>query len=239
VRRLASALAVVALLVGAARAQTQRPNVLFAIADDWSFGHAGSYGCDWVRTPAFDRVAREGLLFERAFTPNAKCAPSRAILLAGRHSWQLEEAANHVCEFPPKFGGWVEALEALGYRTGYTGKGWGPGRALDESGTPRRITGARWSELRAEAPASGIAATDYAADFEAFLDANDDERPWVFWYGALEPHRGYELGSGEARGKALGDVDRVPAYWPDVPAVRRDIAGPRRNLGPACARSRA
>ena len=68
----------------------ERPNILFAIADDWSFGHAGAYGCDWVRTPAFDRVAGEGILFRRAYTPNAKCAPSRAIILTGRNSWQLE-----------------------------------------------------------------------------------------------------------------------------------------------------
>ena len=111
-----------------------RPNILFAIADDWSFGHAGAYGCKWVSTPAFDRVARDGILFNRAYTPNAKCAPSRAILLTGRYSWQLEEAANHMNRFPAKFGGFVEALEASGYFTGYTGKGWGPGIANDAEG---------------------------------------------------------------------------------------------------------
>ena len=74
---------------------TDRPNILFAIADDWGFGHASAYGCKWVKTPAFDRVAREGILFTRAYTPNAKCAPSRAIILTGRYSWQLESAANH------------------------------------------------------------------------------------------------------------------------------------------------
>ena len=74
---------------------SERPNILFAIADDWSYGHAGAYGCKWVSTPAFDRIAREGILFNRAYTPNAKCAPSRAIILTGRNSWQLEEAANH------------------------------------------------------------------------------------------------------------------------------------------------
>src|SRR5215213_5222178 len=91
-----------------------RPNILFAIADDWG-RDAGAYGTKWVRTPGFDRVAREGLLFNRAYTPNAKCAPSRAILLTGRHSWQLEEAANHMCYFPAKFKGFPEALAANGY----------------------------------------------------------------------------------------------------------------------------
>ena len=81
---------------------SDRPNILFCIADDWGL-HAGAYGTPWVKTPAFDRVAKEGLLFSRAYTPNAKCAPSRACLLTGRNSWQLKEAANHICYFPPEF----------------------------------------------------------------------------------------------------------------------------------------
>ena len=105
----------------AASQQVARPNILFAIADDWSFGHAGVYGAKWVRTPAIDRVAREGLLFTRAYTPNAKCAPSRAILLTGRHSWQLEEAANHIPFFPAKFKGWIETLGEKGHFAGMTG----------------------------------------------------------------------------------------------------------------------
>ena len=63
------------------------PNILFVIADDWGL-HAGAYNTPWVSTPNFDRVAREGLLFRNAYTPMAKCAPSRAMLLTGRHLWQ-------------------------------------------------------------------------------------------------------------------------------------------------------
>ncbi len=51
----------------------KRPNILFAIADDAS--HMGAYGHDFVNTPNFDRVAKEGILFENAFTSNPKCAP--------------------------------------------------------------------------------------------------------------------------------------------------------------------
>src|SRR5688572_12341776 len=86
-------------------APAARPNILFVISDDQSFPHASAYGTKWVKTPAFDRVAREGLLFMRAYTPNSKCAPSRAIVLTGRNSWQLEEAANHTSNFPAKFRG--------------------------------------------------------------------------------------------------------------------------------------
>ena len=77
-RALSAVLILGAVASVGARAETtvaRRPNILFAIADDWSYGHAGAYGCKWVKTPAFDRVARGGVLFQRAYTPNAKCAP--------------------------------------------------------------------------------------------------------------------------------------------------------------------
>ncbi len=61
-----------------------RPNILFAISDDQSFPHASVYGCDWVKTPAFDSVAERGLLFMHCYTPNAKCAPSRSCIVTGR-----------------------------------------------------------------------------------------------------------------------------------------------------------
>ena len=73
----------------------KRPNILLCIADDATILHFGAYGSKWVHTPAFDRVAREGLLFSNAYTPNAKCGPSRACILRGRNSWQLGPLANH------------------------------------------------------------------------------------------------------------------------------------------------
>lgn len=200
-----------------------RPNILFAIADDWSFGHAGAYGCQWVQTPNFDRVAKEGILFTRAYTPNAKCAPSRAIILTGRYSWQLEEAGNHMAFFPAKFGSFMERLEADGYFTGYTGKGWGPGFANDSAGKPRRITGKRFQARTASPPAKGISRIDYSANFADFLKGNSDDRPWAFWLGTTEPHRGYEYGSGVRLGKKLGDIERVPGYWPDNDTIRNDM----------------
>ena len=201
-----------------------QPNILFAIADDWSFGHASAYGTTWVRTPAFDRVAREGVLFTRAYTPNAKCAPSRAILLTGRHSWQLEEAANHVPFFPHKFKSWPEALSGHGYVTGMTGKGWGPGVANDANGKPRQMTGQPFNQMKGDSPAAFISPNDYAANFEKFLSTVPKGRPWSFWYGAHEPHRRYEYGSGVAKGgKKLSDIDQVPGYWPDNEVVRNDM----------------
>jgi arylsulfatase A-like enzyme len=209
---------------GAVAAESpRRPNVLIAIADDWSYGHAGAYGCDWTKTPAFDRVAREGLLFTRAYTPNAKCAPSRACLLTGRNSWQLKAACNHVCYFPAEFPTFFEVLETQGYRVGCTGKGWGPGVAIDENNKPRRMTGTPLNRHKLKPPYSGIGNNDYAANFIEFLEQAPADQPWCFWYGAIEPHRGYEKNSGLRAGKRLEDVDHVPQCWPDNELVRGDM----------------
>jgi N-sulfoglucosamine sulfohydrolase len=220
---LALARSLLLLLIGYASAHSAPPNILFAIADDWG-PHASAYGTQWIRTPHFDRVATSGVLFRNAFTPNAKCAPSRACILTGRNPWQLKAAANHICFFPPEFQAWPETLVAKGWNVGFTAKGWGPGVALDHSGSPRNMTGKPWNEAKTKAPTNGISPIDYATNFDRFLDATPKDKPWCFWYGGLEPHRGYEYGSGIAKGgKKLEDLPRVPAFWPDNDIIRNDI----------------
>lgn len=204
--------------------EARRPNILLVIADDWGCGDAGAYGRTWIRTPAFDRLAREGLRFDNAYTPNAKCAPSRASILTGRNSWQLKEAGNHCGFFPLEFRTYPEVLETHGYFVGMTGKGWAPGTARDADGKPRPLTGRAFDQRRAPRPTTGIDVNDYAANFSEFLDAAPDDAPWCFWLGSREPHRGYEAGSGVAKaGKQPADIERVPAYWPDNPVVRNDM----------------
>lgn len=203
---------------------SQRPNILFAIADDWSFGHASVYGCKWTRTPNFDRIAKQGLLFTRCYTPNAKCAPSRACILTGRNSWQLEEACNHVIAFPVKFRTFPEALQSAGYRVGMTGKGWGPGYARTADGKPRHVAGKPYAALKTQPPARFISNNDYSGNFKQFLDQADGSQPWCFWYGTTEPHRGYEWQAGIRKaGKKLTDIDRVPAFLPDNEITRTDL----------------
>ena len=201
-----------------------RPNILFAIADDWSYGHAGAYGCRWVQTPSFDRLARQGILFTHAYTPNAKCAPSRSSILTGRNPWQIKAAANHICYFPPEFKTWAEALEEHGYFVGMTGKGWGPGVATNAAGQVRQMAGKPFNQHTTASPTIGIASNDYAANFASFVGTLPKGQPWCFWYGSQEPHRPYEYGSGVAKGgKRLSDVDRVPDHWPDTVPVRNDL----------------
>lgn len=212
---------------GAAYSQSSapaRPNILFALADDWSYGHAGAYGCTWVKTPAFDRVARDGVLFTHAYTPTAKCAPSRASILTGRNPWQLKAAANHWCYFPAEFKTYAEALGENGYFVGMTLKGWSPGVAKDAEGRPRQMAGRPFNKRTLTPVTQGIAKNDYAANFEDFLDVSPTNQPWCFWFGCVEPHRGYEYGTGASKGgKKTADLPRVPGYWPDNETVRNDL----------------
>jgi len=204
--------------------ERQKPNILFCIADDASWPHMGAYGCKWIRTPGFDRVAREGILFTNAYTPNAKCAPSRACVLTGRNSWQLEEAANHWCFFPPKFKTYAEALTDHGYHVGFTGKGWAPGVAGNVNTKPRQLAGRPYQSRKTTPPTRQISATDYAANLADFLDARPPDQPFCFWYGGHEPHRAYEFDSGRTKGgKKADEIDRVPACWPDNETVRADL----------------
>ena len=204
-------------------ADEERPNILSCISDDQSWMHTGAYGCSWVSTPAFDRVAQDGLLFMNAYTPNAKCAPSRACIITGRNTWQLESACNHWCHFPTRFRSYPEALAEHGYRVGYTGKGWAPGIARDAQGNLRQLTGKRYSTKTLKPPTKAISRNDYAANFADFLDDSEDG-PWCFWYGSTEPHRGYEYGTGVSiGGKSLDDIDEVPAFWPDNEVIRNDL----------------
>lgn len=204
-----------------ANAQNTRPNILFVISDDHSYPHASVYGADFVETPAFDRIAEEGVLFTNAFSASPGCSPSRAAMLTGRYPWQIEEAGTHASLFPKKYTVLPDLLENTGYKIGYTGKGWGPGD-WQASGRERNPAGPAFQEEMLTPPHQWISEVDYAANFQSFLEQRSANEPFYFWLGTFEPHRAYEKGIGVAAGKDIEDV-KVPDYLPDTPEVRSDM----------------
>ena len=68
----------------AAEPQPARPNILFLLSDDHSYPYLGCYGCTDVRTPSLDRLAEQGMRFDRMFVGCPQCVPSRATLMTGR-----------------------------------------------------------------------------------------------------------------------------------------------------------
>lgn len=179
------------------------PNIVVAIADDWSFPHASIHGDRTVSTPNFDRVAREGARFTHAFAAAPSCTPSRAALLTGQAVHRLQEGGNLHGFLPSAYPVYPDLLEEAGYVVGYTGKGWGPGR-FEAGGRTRNPAGPPFKS------------------FDEFMQQRPRERPFCFWFGSTDPHRPYEPGSGARSGLRASRV-RVPRFLPDAPDVRNDM----------------
>lgn len=194
---------VLPLLVRAA--DDARPNILLLFADNWLYDHAGANGDRVVKTPVFDRMAREGMRFTHAFCPVPSCGPTRSSFVTGRAAHQLEELANHGGRFPGKFRVFVDALATAGYHTGYMGKGWAPGIY---EGFGRTLSPAGKSYQ----------------SFAEFLSRREGPRqPFFFWYGSTHTAlRFWKPGLGRSHGIDPAKV-RVPGYLPDVPEVREEI----------------
>ena len=210
---------IVSFITFTAVAQKKQPNILFIIADDISRNSYGAYGCEYIKTPGFDKMAKEGVLFTNAITNNPKCAPSRAMLLTGRYSWQLEAACNHNPIMPEKWAFYPDILANNGYFVGHTGKGWGPG----EYSGKNNPAGPLFEKLKLIPPYKSISNKDYVGNFEDFLDQKTDGKPFCFWLGTHEAHRAFEL---DVHKKAGIDPKKVTVQksFPDNDIVRGDLA---------------
>ncbi|MCJ7675370.1 MAG: sulfatase, partial [Sedimentisphaerales bacterium] len=187
----------------AAQSRKDRPNILFCLADDWSWPYASIAGDKVVKTPTFDRVARQGVLFTNAFVTAPSCTPSRGSILTGQWHWRLEEGGNLWGTLPAKFPVYPDLLEKAGYHVGYTRKGWGPGQ-VEPGGRTRNPAGPQYKT------------------FEAFLKDRPKGKPFCFWFGSTDPHRPYKWRSGVDSGMNPQDV-QVPVCLPDCETVRIDL----------------
>ena len=73
-------------LVAFAATAQQKPNIVIIISDDHAYQAISAYGDSLNSTPNLDLLAKEGMLFKRAFVNNSLCAPSRAAILTGKYS---------------------------------------------------------------------------------------------------------------------------------------------------------
>ena len=183
--------------------ESGKPNILFLIADDWSYAHAGANGDKVVQTPTFDKLADNGALFKQAYTAAPSCSPSRAAILTSRYPHQLEAAGNLWSVIPSKFPNWVSLLSEAGYFVGKSRKGWGPG------------------DFKSGGYAENPAGKNFSS-FEEFIDQRPDDTPFSYWFGSYDPHRSYVPNAGLQTGMKLKDVI-VPGFLPDVECVRNDI----------------
>lgn len=179
-----------------------RPNFLILIADDWSYPHAGVLGDTSVKTPTFDRIAGEGVLFEHAFVCAPSCSPSRSAILSGQHHWRLDGAANLGGSLQADVPLITDLLLGNGYLIGKFGKGVWPSQHVYRKTKPL---------------------PDGHERFAKFLDRRAAGQPFLFWFGGVDPHRPYDEDIGEREGIDPNGI-QLPPGLPDHPIVRKDVS---------------
>ena len=236
-------------LLPAFSAESRRPNIVFAFADDLG-RHASAYAKldgpggmnDLVRTPNFDRVAAEGVLFRRAFVSAPSCTPCRSALLSGQYFWQTGRGAIlRGAVWDGSNPAYPLLLQGAGYHIGKMYKVWSPGTPADAPYGGQKFAfekaGRRFNNFSETVTklVAGGASLDAAkaellgevgANFDAFLAARPVDAPFCFWFGPTNTHRKWQKGSGKALWNLNPDdlKGKLPPFLPDVPEVREDVA---------------
>ena len=242
-------LAISLLALPVSAAEPKRPNLLFIFADDWG-RFASAYGKldgpgspnDVVKTPNFDRIAREGTLVRQAFVSAPSCTPCRSALLSGQHFWRTGRAAIlQGAVWDESIPTYPRLLTQAGYHMGKTGKVWSPGNPADiPYGRPVpgfQKAGMRFnsfSKFGTDQVKSGDSVDscrrtllrEVRGNFEDFLSKRPSQAPFGYWFGPTNVHRKWVKGSG----KALWGINpdslkgKLPPFLPDIPEMREDFA---------------
>lgn len=233
----------------ASLAAEPRWNILFVFADDWGRYASCYQGLDGrptindvIRTPHVDRVARQGVLFRNAFVNAPVCTPSRSALLSGRYFFNCGQGAiTDGAAWDASIPSFPLLLREAGYTIGKSHKVWSPGTPRDApfggaqyAFERRGNSSARFSgnALRMVAAGESVAAArekilaEVRGNFDDFLASRRQDEPWHYFFGPTTTHRAWIKGSG----RRLWNIDpdalkgRLPAFLPDVPEVREDVA---------------
>ena len=230
-------------------AEPKRPNILFAFADDWGryascYAEALGPGTpnDLLKTPSFDRIAREGVLFKNAFVTAPSCTPCRSSILSGQYFWRTGRGAIlQGAQWDSSIPAYPLLLKDNGYHIGKMYKVWSPGTPADapygQQAHAYQKHGGRmnqFSQVVTAAMAKGQSAeaakaeiyAEVRGNFQDFLAAKPADQPFCFWFGPTNVHRKWIKGSG----KAIWGLDpeqltgKLPKFLPDVPEIRQDFA---------------
>lgn len=185
--------------------QSQRPiNFVVFLADDQGEGDLGAYGHPVLKTPNIDRLAAEGMRFDRAFLTISSCSPSRASILTGRYPHATGAEDLHQ-PLPAGQATLARHLRQAGYYNISVGK-WHLGDAEKKN----------WDVV------VDCDGADTAAEAIKALRDRPKDRPFFLWAASKDPHRPFDPDA-IAEPYAPADVI-VPPYLPDHPLIHEDLA---------------
>ncbi len=227
-----------------------RPNIVFAFADDWG-RYASAYReanrptiNDVINTPVFDELAKNGVLFWDAHVSAPSCSPSRTAVLTGRHffrngsgsqlhsPWAGDPADDPVTQLES----YHTLLEKAGYHTGVTykthvashlfvGRDHHYNKAGNQVNTYSRQV-AKGTTAVAREQIKQQLLEEVRDNFRSFLDAGKSGQPFCWYFSPTNPHRPWQRESAQAQWGINPDdlKGRMPAFMPDVPTIRQDMA---------------
>ena len=235
--------------IGAFAQPLERPNILFAFADDWGRQASiyaeieGSGGLnDLAKTPNFDKLAKRGVLFTNASVNAPSCTPCRSAILSGRNFWETGRGAIlQGAVWDEKIPTWPLLLQNSGYHVGFTYKVWSPGAPRDAGigGQANAFSKAGgkfngFSQYVSARTSKGIRISvakeelyrEARGNFKSFLEARMAGQPFAYWFGPTNVHRKWTKGSGlKLWGIDPDDLKgKMPGFLPDVHAVRQDLS---------------
>ncbi|MFL3001188.1 MAG: sulfatase [Cytophagales bacterium] len=101
--------------------KVEQPNIIFIMSDDHAFQAVSAYGHNLNNTPNIDRIAQEGAIFNKGFVTNSICAPSRAVMLTGKHSF-INGKVDNIQPYNWNQPNFAKSLQKGGYETALVGK---------------------------------------------------------------------------------------------------------------------
>lgn len=190
---MAAGVAVVSCTNQPSKQEAKRPNIIYIMSDDHAFQAISAYGHNLNNTPNIDRIAKEGAIFSRAFVTNSLCAPSRAVMLTGKHSF-INGKVDNVQPFNWEQDNFPKLLQKNGYQTAMVGKihmdglpqGFDYSAVLPGQGSyynPNFIINGNMEQIHGYVT---DITTDLALDW---LKNRDTEKPFCLLYHQKAPHR--------------------------------------------------
>lgn len=182
----------------------ERPNFIFFLTDDISATDIGPYGNTWIKTPNLNRMAEQGLVFDRAYLTASSCSVSRNSIITGRYPHNTGAPELHM-PLPEGQVTFIQQLRDAGYHTVISGK--------NHMGEP--------SQLGFQVASRGPSSSG-SADWVELLANRPKDQPFFAWFASHDAHHGWDKEPG-LRTYDPDDV-QVPPYMADGPLTRRDMA---------------
>lgn len=217
--------ALATLFVVSLSSADERPNFVVVIADDMAVDDCSPMGHPTIRTPNLERLAADGMVFDRAFLTCSSCSPSRSSILTGRYPHATDAEQLH-WPLPAEQVTFAEILQQNGYYTAASGK-WHLGphakrgfAVVDEASS----AGFQLPAAAGDQPAIMVD-SENASGCNGWVKTLTDrprDKPFFLWLAAFDPHRDYQDNI-LAQAHDPNEVT-VPPYLPDTPKVRQDLA---------------